>query len=89
MARRTLAVGEDRWTVYPSGRVTSYGSDEFGIVFERGTGAERERRFTRYSPLGNRHRDASLAEVSDRKLLELFYQSQPAWTAPEARHGGY
>lgn len=89
MARRQVLIEGDVWTVYPSGRVTSYGKDEFGVVFERGMGNERERRYTRYSPLGTRSRDASFAELGEHKLKELFYQSQPAWTAPEARYGGH
>jgi len=84
MARRTITVNGDVWEVYPSGRVTVYERDEFGLVFERGTGPDRERRVTRYSPQGARRRDASLAELSDAELIELFRQSQPAWTAPEA-----
>jgi hypothetical protein len=84
MARRTLTVNSDVWEVYPSGRVTVYERDEFGLIFERGTGPERERRVTRYSPQGARRRDASLAELSDAELLVFFQQSQPAWTAPEA-----
>lgn len=84
MARRTITVDGEVWEVYPSGRVTVYERDEFGLVFEHGTGPERKRRVTRYSPLGARRRDASLAELSDAQLLELFRQSQPTWTAPEA-----
>ena len=30
---------------------------------------------------------AALAELSDRALVELFRQSQPAWTAPEGAYG--
>jgi hypothetical protein len=67
--------------------VTVYGRDEFGLVFQQGTGPERRRRFTRYSPVGNRSPDAALAELSDRELVALFRQSQPAWTAPEAAYG--
>jgi hypothetical protein len=87
MAHRTIAVDGERWEVFPSGRVTVYGRDEFGLVFQQGTGPERRRRFTRYSPVGNRSPDAALAELSDRELVALFRQSQPAWTAPEAAYG--
>ena len=86
MARRTIEVEGERWEVYPSGRVTVYDHDEFGLVFEKGTGPHRVRRVTRYSPLGARRRDASLAELSDQQLLDLFRQSQPAWTSPEAEY---
>ena len=85
MARRTVEIEGEAWLVYPSGRVTVYNRDEFGLVFQRGSGADMVRRFARYSPLGTRRRDASLAALSDRQLTELFRWSQPAWTSPEAR----
>ena len=87
MAGRTIVVDGAPWRVVPSGRVTVYGRDQFGLVFEQGTGPERRRRFTRYSPVGNRSPDAALAELSDRELVQLFHESQPAWTAPEAAYG--
>ena len=83
MARRGLDVDGERWEAYPSGRVTQYDRDEFGLVFEKGTGPARIRRVTRYSPVGARRWDAALAALSDAQLLELFRQSQPAWTSPE------
>ena len=87
MAGRTIVVDSARWRVVPSGRVTVYGRDEFSLVFELGTGPERRRRFTRYSPVGNRSPEAALAELSDRELVQLFHESQPAWTAPEGAYG--
>src|SRR5436190_8670762 len=54
MTRRTIVVDSEIWKVYPTGRITVYGKDEFGLLFELGTGPERKRRFTRYSPLGSR-----------------------------------
>jgi hypothetical protein len=87
MAGRTIAVKGATWEVAPSGRVTVYGRDQVGVVFEQGTGPERRRRFTRFSPVGTRSPDAALAELSDRELIQLFHQSQPAWTAPEAAYG--
>ena len=87
MAGRTIVVDSARWRVVPSGRVTVYGRDQFSLVFELGTGPERRRRFTRYSPVGNRSPDAALAELSDRELVQLFHESQPAWTAPEGAYG--
>jgi hypothetical protein len=87
MAQRTIAVEGERWEVFPSGRVTVYGRDEFGLVFQQGTGPERRRRFTRFSPVGHRSPDAALAELSDRELVALLHESQPAWTAPEAAYG--
>lgn len=83
MARRTIEVDGERWEIYPSGRVTVYDRDEFGLVFEKGTGPHRVRRVTRYSPLGARRPDKALAELSDARLREFFAQSQPAWTSPE------
>ena len=86
MARRSIEVHGERWGVYPSGRVTAYDRDEFGLVFEKGTGHDRIRRVTRFSPLGTRRWDVALAELSGARLLELFAQSQPAWTSPETRY---
>jgi len=87
MPRRTIEVEETQWEVFPSGRVTSYGRDEFGLVFQRGMGAERVRRFARYVPLGSRRWDAALLELSDTRLRTLFAQSQPEWTSPDGRLG--
>jgi len=87
VARRTITVKGEIWEVYPSGRLTVYGRDEFGLVFQHGTGPERKRRFTRYAPVGSRSAEASFAELSERELRELLRASQPAWTAPEAAYG--
>ncbi len=87
MARRTIEVEGEEWHVYPSGRVTVYDRDEFGLVFEKGTGQARVRRVTRFSPLGARRWDAALAELSDARLIEYFRQSQPARTSPETQYG--
>ncbi len=87
MARRRIEVDGERWYVYPSGRVTVYDRDEFGLVFEKGTGPERVRRVTRYSPVGAQRWDAALAELSDTRLVEFFHESQPAQTSPEIRYG--
>jgi hypothetical protein len=87
VARRRIVVDGEVWDVFPSGRTTVYGRDEFGLVFEQGTGPERKRRYARYSPVGSRFRDASLLELPEQRLVELFRQSQPAWTAPEGAYG--
>ncbi len=87
MARRTIVVNGETWEVYPSGRVTVYGQDEYGLVFQQGTGPEHRRRYTRYAPLGTRSQDAALTELTEHQLLELFRQTQPAWTAPEGSYG--
>ena len=86
MARRRIVVDGETWEVLPSGRTTVYGRDEFGLVFESGTGPERRRRYARYSPVGARFTEPSLRELSDRRLAELFRESQPAWTAPESAY---
>jgi hypothetical protein len=83
MPRRIIEVNGEPWQVAASGRVTQYVKDEFGVVFSRGNGTARERRVTRYSPLGAKSRELSLAELSDDQLRELWLHSQPASTAPE------
>ncbi len=83
MPRRMIDVDGERWEVAVSGRSTQYTKDEFGLVFTRGTGPERERRVARYSPLGAKSRELSLNQLSDRELRDLLSWSQPAWTAPE------
>ena len=88
MSRRTIEIDGERWEVYPSGRVTQYTRDEFGLVFEKGTGSHRVRRVTRYSPLGARRPDQALAELSELQLAHLFEQSQSAWTSPETGYAG-
>lgn len=85
MARRRVEVNGERWDVFPSGRTTSYDRDEFGLVFSKGTGPDAVRRYVRYAPLGSRHRDASLAELTDGQLADLLRQSQPEWTSPDGR----
>jgi len=81
--RRIIEVDGERWEVAVSGRITQYTKDEFGLVFTRGTGPDREHRVTRYSPLGAKSRELSLSQLSDKDLAELLGTSQPAWTAPE------
>ena len=84
MPSRTIDADGKRWLVYPSGRVTQYDRDEFGLVFISGTGTSREVRVTRYSPVGARSRERSLLELSDADLRQLFGTSQPSDTSPEA-----
>jgi hypothetical protein len=86
---RAIIVEGETWDAYPSGRVTVYGRDQFGLIFERGTGPQRTRRVTHYSPTGSRVPERSFAELSERELLELFRQSQPAWTAPEVNYAAH
>ena len=84
MPTRILDVDGKAWRVFPSGYVTQYEHDEFGLIFVQGTGEAREVRVTRYSPVGARSRERSLAELSDAQLRELFEQSQPSFTSPVA-----
>ena len=83
MPRRIIDVDGERWEVAVSGRTTQYTKDEFGLVFTRGTGSDREQLVVRYSPLGAKSRESSLGQLSHRELAELLAHSQPAWTAPE------
>ena len=84
MPARTITADGRTWRVYPSGRVTQYDQDEFGLIFVSGAGDDREVRVTRYSPHGTRAREESLAEMSEADLVQLFEQSQPSSTSPEA-----
>ena len=75
------------WTVCLAGRFTIYERDEFPLVFERtAAGGGRERRVTRFSPLGAKSRDEALAELTDAELAALFRSSQPDWTSPELNY---
>jgi hypothetical protein len=84
MPARRVSIGGAEWRVAPSGFITQYDQDEFGLIFTRGIGDDREMRVTRYSPQGSRSREQSFAELSDAQLRELFEQSQPSFTSPEA-----
>jgi hypothetical protein len=84
MPARSLEVDGQKWEVYPSGYITQYTQDEYALMFSRGEPPNREVRVTRYSPQGTRSREQAFAELSDRQLKELFEQSQPSFTSPEA-----
>ena len=83
MPRRIIEVNGEPWGVEVSGRLTQYTKDEFGLIFTRGTGPNRERRVARYTPLGAKSRELSLGQLSDQQLRDLLATSQPSWTAPE------
>lgn len=83
MPRRIIDAAGEQWEVAVSGRVTQYVKDEFGLIFTRGVGPDREQRVTRYSPLGAKSRELSLSQLSDAELRNLLAHSQPSWTAPE------
>lgn len=82
MPRKFTADGAE-WTAWPTGWNTQYVRDEFGLLFVRGTGDDRERRVTRYSPTGARIRDVSLDALTDTELRELLATSAPAAMTPE------
>jgi hypothetical protein len=83
MPRRIIDADGEQWEVTVSGRVTQYVKDEFGLIFTRGVGPDREQRVVRYSPLGAKSREMSLGQLSDTELRDLLIHSQPSWTAPE------
>jgi hypothetical protein len=83
MPRRIIDVDGEQWEVAVSGRSTQYVKDEFGVVFTRGVGPDREQRVARYSPLGSKGREASLSQLTESELRSLLAHSQPSWTAPE------
>jgi hypothetical protein len=84
MPARTLMAEGRAWQVYPSGFLTQYVADEFGLIFVSGAGSTREVRVTRYSPGSTRSREQSLAELDDASLLDFFRMSQPGIRSPEA-----
>lgn len=84
MPTRRIGIDGREWQVYPSGFLTQYVGDEFGLIFVTGSGDAREVRVTRYSPMGARSREQSLAEMDDAQLHDLFRASQPGARSPEA-----
>jgi hypothetical protein len=87
MPTRSISIDGRAWRVFPSGNITQYEHDEFGLLFVSGTGEDREVRVTRFSPHGSRSREQALAELPDEDVRRLFAQSQPAETSPEAGYG--
>jgi hypothetical protein len=83
MPQRTIEVDGEHWSVSPAGRVTQYEKDEFSLRFIRQPTGSASDRIVRYSPLGSKSREISLARMSDAELIELFRVSQPSWTSPE------
>jgi hypothetical protein len=84
MATRSLQIDGQKWDVYPSGYITQYTQDEYALMFSRDAGKDREIRVSRYSPQGTRSREQAFAELSEAQLKQLFEQSQPSFTSPEA-----
>ncbi|HTS89410.1 MAG TPA: hypothetical protein VMG41_13035 [Gemmatimonadales bacterium] len=83
MSPKAIQIDGQAWEVSPSGRVTQYTRDELSLIFHRQGGTAAEDRVVRYSPVGSRIPEDSLAELGEQQLRELFRRSQPAWTAPE------
>ena len=81
MPQRSIEVAGVHWTVAPTGRRTQYAKDEFSVMFSRDDGDEV--RVARYSPLGTKAREDSLAELTDDQLASLLARSQPSWTDVE------
>ncbi len=87
MIERRIRLDGSEWRVSLAGRFTVYERDEFPLVFERvAADGTRERRLTRFSPLGSKSRGQALAELTDAELATLFRQSQPGWTSPELQY---
>jgi hypothetical protein len=84
MPARRIDIEGTTWNVFPSGFITQYDQDEFGLIFAHGTGENRKIRVTRYSPQGTISREQSFAELTDERIRSLFEQSQPSFTSPEA-----
>jgi len=84
MPSRTITIDGRDWDVFPAGRVTQYDRDEFALLFVSDAGSKRTVRVTRYSPMGTRSREHSLADLPELELARLFASSQPGETSPEA-----
>jgi hypothetical protein len=85
-AIRTISHDGATWRVAPSGFITQFVGDEFGLVFTQIDAERADVRFTRYSPGSLRSREASFDALTDATLLRLLLTSQPSVRAPE---GGY
>jgi len=87
MIERSITLDGRTWTASITGGATAYDRDEFSLVFAGRDGhGRRERRVSRFSPLGTRTRAKALAELSDADLERFFRQSQPEWTSPELHY---
>jgi hypothetical protein len=84
MPARRIDIDGATWSVVPSGYITAYDQDEFGLIFTRKSNGGKETRVTRYSPQGSRSREQSFRELTDAQMRALFEQSQPSVTSPEA-----
>ena len=80
MPSRKITVDGTAWEVLPSGHVTQYDGDEFGLVFLRGSGSSRELRVTRYRPTATRGR-----EQAKKAILKLAADGVPEAVAAVQR----
>ena len=81
---KTLQADFDGGTVTSDGGVLLLREMESHVgIIRRYVDALDEQRAVRYSPLGAKSGELSLASLSDRELADLLAVSQPAWTAPE------
>jgi hypothetical protein len=87
MPRRITDAAGAIWEVMPSGRRTQYGSDEVSLEFQRVGEGARETRFARFAPRGAKAVEMALEDATDRALITLLGQSQPAWTSPDGSYG--
>lgn len=83
MAQRSITMDGATWDISPTGRVTQYTRDEFGVLFRKQGGTDADQRVARFAPMGARAQETALDELSDHQLRELWQRSQPAWTSPE------
>jgi hypothetical protein len=86
MPRRIIEVDGQQWEVAISGRFTQFNKDEFGLVFTRGQGRDREVRVMRYNPRFAKQRELSFNALSDADLKQYLVHSQPAWTSPDLEY---
>lgn len=86
MPARHITIDGRDWQIYPSGFLTQYVADEYGLIFVHGAGAEREVRVTRYSPVASAGvgREQTLLAMDNAQLISLFRTSQPGARSPEA-----
>ena len=84
MPARKIDIDGVTWNVMPSGFITAYDQDEFGLMFTRVVNGKKETRVTRYSPQGSRSREQSFRELTEERMKALFEESQPSFTSPEA-----
>ena len=76
MPRRIIDVRGERWEVAVNGARTQSTKDEFGLRFVRIAGGPREERFARYTPLGSKARETSLADAGRCRTRASFSRTR-------------